>query len=153
MTFIKKSLLCLLVFGNVSVYADETKNRFQDIMDAIDKLCKAPTKEKSSYYSVEAKGKLKVRVKLIGLADGEADFKKEEWEGYQRVLQKDQSDDNKQYRECSKTLTIPFLEKFSVTEKEDEKKNNNDKVTPNITQTSGDDGINISGGNNITINK
>lgn len=151
MTFIKKSLLCLLVFGNVSVYAEETENRFQDIMDAIDKLCKAPTKEKSSYYSVEAKGKLNVRVKLVGLADGEADFKKEEWEGYQRVLQKDQADDNKQYRECSKTLTIPFLEKFSVTEKEDEKKNNN--VTSNTTQTSGDDGINISGSNNITINK
>ena len=152
MSFMKKSLLCLLVFGNVFVYAEETKNRFQDIIDAIDKLCKAPTNEKSSYYSVKAKGKLNVRVKIIGLADGEADFKKEEWEGYQRVLQQEQADDNKQYRECSKQLTIPFLEKFSIIEKED-KKEDNDESRSKISQTSGDNGINIVGSNNTTINK
>lgn len=156
MFFLKKIISLLTVFSFSLLHSSETTigndgNRFEDVVDSVERLCTAPSKEKSSYYKVEVKGKANIRVKIIGLADGEADFKKEEWEGVQRVLQKDQILDNKLSRECSMKLTPLFLEKFDKDEK-NVKKDTDKKVT-NISQVNGDNGINISGGSNITINK
>lgn len=150
----KKVIVVLFVFLLSTLYSFGDENRFEDVVNSVERLCNAPSKEKSSYYKIEAKGKANIRVKIIGLADGEADFKKEEWEGVQRVLQKDQILDNKLSRECSIKLTPLFLEKFEMGEKKvRENKKDIDKKSANISQVSGDNGINISGGNNITINR
>lgn len=105
------SCLILSLFFSSNVYS-KSEDSYTKIVTAIEKLCKAPSEKKSTYYQVSAKGKVDLRIKIIGLAGGDATFKQKEWTGIQRVLQKDQANDNKNYRDCTIQLTPIFLKKF-----------------------------------------
>lgn len=100
--------LSLLLSCNL--YASETSI---EIVKSVKELCKAPSNKKSSFYEVSAKGKVDLRIKILGLAGANAIFKRKEWIGIQRVLQKDQLKDNESYRNCTMTLVPVFLKKFS----------------------------------------
>lgn len=102
------SSIALVSFANKS-YSDDN---IPQIVKAVEALCKAPTGKKSIYYKITGKAKSSVRVKFFALAKGGVDFKKEEWNGIQRVLRADQAKDNDSYRNCSTKLTPIFIEKF-----------------------------------------
>ena len=92
-----------------SMYAADT---YVEIVKSVKELCNAPTDKKSSFYKVTAKGKVDFRIKILGLAGADAVFNRKEWEGVQRVLQKDQLKDNEGYRKCTMSLTPMFMKKF-----------------------------------------
>ena len=75
-------------------------------------ICEAPSGKRSSYFETKGKAEIdgNIRVKLVGVlgTGGEIVLTKQEWEGVQRVLRKDQVADNQSYRECAKELT-PIL--------------------------------------------
>ncbi len=79
------------------------------ITDNLIKVCDKP-ENAGSYWDINVKGDGEASVKLklakLGLT-GEAEFSKGEWEGIQRTVE-----DNKNYRDCVKTLTPVFLSKF-----------------------------------------
>ena len=116
MTFPKIVGFCLLSFLLINFsYAKNTlkdKDNLSAIIQSVERLCKAPTEKKSTHYKVEVKGKLDIRVRIIGLLGANALFTKEEYTGFQRVLKKHQVKDNKDFRACSMALTPLFIEKF-----------------------------------------
>jgi hypothetical protein len=86
------------------------------LIEQLRTLCASPDR-KGEYIKEEVKGEGNVSVRLfkvLGLAGikGEASFSKEEWDGVRKVLQKDQVDENRRYRDCVEKLTPLFLEKF-----------------------------------------
>lgn len=85
------------------------------IVKTVKALCKAPSNKKATYYEITGKSKVTLRVKFFALAGGSADFKKKEWNGIQKVLQKDQVKDNNSYRKCAVELSPIFVEKFYKT--------------------------------------
>jgi len=114
MIFFKKIIILLLLI-DTSIFAKE--NEYLDLVEAIERLCGAPKKESSTFYTTKLNGKASIDVKIIGLADGEASFSKKEWNGVQRVLQQEQLKDNKSYRSCSLSLTPLFIEGMKKKEK------------------------------------
>lgn len=102
----------VLILSVVSVESSYASDPYTDIVNSIEKLCKAPSNMKSTQYHVSAKGKVNLRIKILGLAGADAVFKKQEWEGVQRVLREDQAKDNDSYRLCSRELTPIFMDKF-----------------------------------------
>lgn len=125
-----KAIFTSLVLVSSLSYAEASfaLDPYADIVNNVEKLCKAPSNKKSSYYQVSVKGKAKLRVRILGLAGADAHFKKQEWDGVQRVLRKDQIKDNESYRSCTLALTPIFLDKFySGVKKEKEKENRKEK--------------------------
>ena len=120
---------------DTSIFAKE--NEYLDLVEAIERLCGAPKKESSTFYTTKLNGKASIDVKIIGLADGEASFSKKEWNGVQRVLQQEQLKDNKSYRSCSLSLTPLFIEGMKKKEKakqlakEKAKRNSKPKIWSN----------------------
>lgn len=134
MIFFKKIIILLLLI-DTSIFAKE--NEYLDLVEAIERLCGAPKKESSTFYTTKLNGKASIDVKIIGLADGEASFSKKEWNGVQRVLQQEQLKDNKSYRSCSLSLTPLFIEGMKKKEKakqlakEKAKRNSKPKIWSN----------------------
>jgi len=93
----------------------------EEITATIEKICKAPSDKRSSYFKVEANGEANLTIRLIGVS-GDATLTKEEWDGVQRVFRKDQASDNKSYRECSIKLTPILIDKFLITSEEENNK-------------------------------
>ena len=119
--FIKNTMKFLFVatmFSSANALANEValSKQLQQITTSVERLCKAPTNKKSTYYKIVSKGKLGLKVKIFGLG-GDATFKQEEWNGIQRVLQRDQANDNNSYRLCSIKLSPIFFEKFTTQKK------------------------------------
>jgi DNA-binding PadR family transcriptional regulator len=125
------------LFLSSNVYSKK-EGSYIKIVTAIEKLCKAPSNKKSTYYQITARGKAELRVKILGLVGGDANFKQKEWIGVQRVLQKDQLNDNQSYRNCTIQLTPIFLKKFhrsvEMAIKKESLKNN---IPPNSQTTYG----------------
>lgn len=92
-----------------NIYASDA---YTEIVKSVKELCNAPPSNKSSFYKITAKGKVNLRIKIVGLAGADAIFNRKEWNGVQRVLQKDQLKDNEGYRKCTMTLTPIFITKF-----------------------------------------
>jgi hypothetical protein len=112
------------------------------IVKSVQTVCLSPAQQ-GKYWDVSVKGGIKadgsVRLVAAGI-NGEATFTKGEWEGMQRVLKKDQLDDNKRYTHCAEYITNLFLEKFAK-KKEVENKIENSTITGKVNQAGGD--INI----------
>lgn len=87
-----------------------------EITESISDICYQPSDGLSKHYEVVVKGDADFRVKFLGKLGGEAEFNKEEWEGVERILQKDVATDRKDYRECVKELTPIFIQKFASKE-------------------------------------
>lgn len=127
MKILQTSLIAAAIMFSGPVSADS----FERLANVIERVCKAPSDKKSSYYKVSGQGEAKLRVSLVGLAGGTADFKREEWDGVQRVLRENQADDNKNFRECSMKLTPLFIEKFLSSIEEEGKKNSGNNIIIN----------------------
>lgn len=99
--------------------AEDTAHAQAELMKAITNnvkaVCQSPS-DQGKHWSVKAKGDGGVTISYLN-TKGEAEFTKEEWEGVQQVLKEQQSDDNKNYRECARDLTPKFLEKFKGSER------------------------------------
>lgn len=109
-----------LIVLPINLYAFDSH---REIVSSVKKLCLAPSNKKSLFYEVSAKGNVNLKIKIIGLAGAKSNFTLKEWNGIQRVLQKDQINDNKSYRNCTMTLTPIFINKFySGVESENKKK-------------------------------
>lgn len=144
----------ILLALSSNIYA----NNFFDIYIAVEKLCKAPTDEKTTHYKLELNGDANFRVTMVGLLKSDASFTAEEWDGVQRVLREHQAEDNKDYRDCSEKLTPLFLEKF-IFESNDSENNKNNEIAPNVenqTNINGGDisiGIVQTGNDNTVVTK
>lgn len=145
----KKYVALLILLTSLSISSNlYSKDTYTEIVTSIEKLCKAPSDKKSTYYQVSAKGKVNVHIKILGLAGGNANFKRSEWTGVQRVLQKDQANDNQSYRNCTTQLIPIFFSKFqknveTAIRKETSNENNHGKQitygtkSPIINNTTG----------------
>ena len=108
-------LLTLLLLGMSPALFAAENNQMSEIVDSVQAVCQAPSK-KGEYWDIKVTGEAdaKVNLKLTKAGiKGAATFTKKEWDGVQQVLQEHQSGDNKDYRDCAKTLTPIFLEKFA----------------------------------------
>ena len=98
---INTCMLFTAFFFTGSLYADQKlsplEKKLNLITITVNKLCKAPSKEKSSYYKISANGKVGLNIKFTDLKT-KVFFTKKEWKGFQRVLRKDQASDNRNYR-------------------------------------------------------
>ena len=114
--------ILLLISGNL--YADQhltaLEKKLNLISVTVTKICKAPSKEKSSYYKVFANGKIGFNVKFTDIKS-KVSFTKEEWNGFQRVLRKDQASDNKNYRDCSDNLSNILIANILSPKKNEQK--------------------------------
>ncbi len=106
-------------------------NNVNEIVTAIKEICNAPSEKRSSYFKIKSKGKANLKIKIIGVS-GDATLTKEEWEGVQRVLRKDQANDNKSYRECSMKLFPVLIKNFSSIVKEKNHKGDTYNKSPRI---------------------
>ncbi|MGH8615766.1 MAG: hypothetical protein ACREYF_28070 [Gammaproteobacteria bacterium] len=107
---------CWLLAANLA--NGETADRdalMEAITNNVRAVCQSPS-DQGRHWSVKAKGDGGTTIGLRHIANlnvkGEAEFSKEEWQGVQQVLKKQQLDDNKDYRACARELTPTFLEKF-----------------------------------------
>ena len=107
-TVLKVTLVTQLIFHSLLVFGTQEDN-INLITENIMKVCDKP-ENAGSYWDVQVKGDGEAAIKLklakLGVT-GEAAFSKGEWEGIQRTVE-----DNKDYRDCVKSLSPLFLEKF-----------------------------------------
>jgi len=103
-------------------------------------ICLAPS-DKGKYWdiSLKAGGETNVKLKFLGKASAEALFNKGEWEGVQKILRSQQATDNASYRDCVKTLTPLFINKFVPSKqsksKENKSGNKQKSINENIAQS------------------
>lgn len=86
----------------------------ENVTKNIIEVCRAPA-DSNKYWDIkiESSGDTKVKLKLADInISGQAEFSKGEWQGVQRVLKEQQAQDNASYRDCAKSLTPLFLNKF-----------------------------------------
>lgn len=105
-----------IIFGVILIiivlpsYASNDANILNQITDNIMKVCDKP-ENAGSYWDIKVRGdgdaEIKLKLADIGVT-GEAAFSKSEWDGIQRTVE-----DNKDYRDCVKSLSPMFVEKFS----------------------------------------
>ena len=100
----------VLGFSSAASYTYSQDNSISDITDNIAKVCDKPGKA-GSYWDIKVKGdgaaEIKLKLAKLGLS-GEADFTKGEWEGVKSTVE-----NSKDYRDCVKSLSPLFIEKFS----------------------------------------
>ena len=86
-----KSIYIERVNGNVTLEENKNnkkniskKNSIDMIVSSVSNLCISPASRKNDYYKIMSINKKKVRVKILGLVNGEAEFKREEMGFYEK---------------------------------------------------------------------
>lgn len=107
-TISKFTIIMQLILFPMLAFGAQDIN-INSITENLMKVCDKP-ENAGSYWDINVKGDGEAAVKLklakLGLT-GEAEFSKGEWEGIQRTVE-----DNKDYRDCVKSLTPIFISKF-----------------------------------------
>ena len=105
----KKLLLMVLIV--IALYGDSSS----EIINNLKSLCQSSDRQ-SKYFKINGKGDFGVNITLLNTKGNiTGTISKENWEGVQRVLRKQQLMENKDYRECIKELTPLFIKTFVST--------------------------------------
>ncbi len=94
-----QSLFCGIILLSITSILHSTELSILTEMAA--RLCSIGDQNKGSSLKIEMKGNGGARIKLFGGISGQAELSKNEWEGMQRVLKRDQLKDNIDYRKCT----------------------------------------------------
>jgi len=123
---IKRSRAVGFIVFALSGSAGADQSIINGITDNVMKVCDKP-EDAGKYWDMKIKGngeaELKLKLADLGLT-GEAEFSKGEWEGIRTTVE-----NNRDYRDCVKTLAPLFLEKFTpILEAKDENQDANTRV-------------------------
>lgn len=103
-------VVVFLIFSFFISSATAEENIIEIITNNIVKVCNKPD-EAGSYWDIRVKGggeaAIKLKLAKLGIT-GEAEFSKGEWDGIKSTVE-----DSKNYRDCVKSLSPTFIEKFT----------------------------------------